>query len=149
MIITLKKGTDAKSLDTLTQWLRSQSIEAHVSEGEYSTIVGLIGDTSKLDTDLIQGLPMVENVTRISEPYKNANRKFHPDDTVVDISGYKIGGGNFQLIAGPCSVESREQIISIAKDVKKSGANLLRGGALKTRTSPYAFQGIREQGLEL
>ncbi len=149
MIITLKKGTDAKSLDTLTQWLRSQSIEAHVSEGEYSTIVGLIGDTSKLDTDLIQGLPMVENVTRISEPYKNANRKFHPDDTVVDISGYKIGGGNFQLIAGPCSVESREQIISIAKDVKKSGANLLRGGAFKPRTSPYAFQGMREQGLEL
>ena len=149
MIITLKKGTDAKSLDTLTQWLRSQSIEAHVSEGEYSTIVGLIGDTSKLDTDLIQGLPMVENVTRISEPYKNANRKFHPDDTVVDVSGYKIGGGNFQLIAGPCSVESREQIISIAKDVKKSGANLLRGGAFKPRTSPYAFQGMREQGLEL
>lgn len=149
MIITLKKGTDAKSLDTLTQWLRSQSIEAHVSEGEYSTIVGLIGDTSKLDTDLIQGLPMVENVTRISEPYKNANRKFHPDDTVVDVSGYKIGGGYFQLIAGPCSVESREQIISIAKDVKKSGANLLRGGAFKPRTSPYAFQGMREQGLEL
>ena len=95
------------------------------------------------------GLPMVENVTRISEPYKNANRKFHPDDTVVDIGGIRIGGGNFQLIAGPCSVESREQIISIAKDVKKSGANLLRGGAFKPRTSPYAFQGMREQGLEL
>lgn len=149
MIITLKKGTDSASLGTLTKWLASQSIEAHISDGEYSTIVGLIGDTSKLDTDLIMGLPMVENVTRISEPYKNANRKFHPDDTVVDIGGIRIGGGNFQLIAGPCSVESRDQIISIAKDVKKSGANLLRGGAFKPRTSPYAFQGMREQGLEL
>ncbi len=149
MVLTLKKDTDKKQLDTLTAWLNSQNIKVHISKGESVTIVGLVGDTSRLDTDLIQGLSMVENVTRITEPYKNANRKFHPADTVVDIGGVKIGGGHFQLIAGPCSVESKEQICSIAEDVKKSGAGLLRGGAFKPRTSPYAFQGMREEGLKL
>lgn len=149
MVLTLKKETDKNQLEALTQWLKSQQINVHISQGEYQTIVGLIGDTSRLDIDLIQGLAMVENVTRISEPYKNANRKFHPDDTVVKIGSVKIGGGHFQLIAGPCSVESENQIFSIANDIKKAGAKLLRGGAFKPRTSPYAFQGLRSQGIEL
>ena len=149
MIITLKKEADKKQLDKLTDWLRSQNLNVHISDGEYFTIVGLIGDTSSLDIDIIKGLGMVENVTRISEPFKNANRKFHPDDTIVKIGSVKIGGGHFQMIAGSCSVESREQICSIARDVKKAGAKLLRGGAFKPRTSPYAFQGLREEGIKL
>ncbi len=149
MVLTLKKATDQKQIDILTAWLKSQNINVHISIGEFSTIVGLVGDTSRLDIDLIQGLSMVENVTRISEPFKSANRKFHPDDTVIDINGVKIGGGHFQLIAGPCSVESKEQILSIAREVKESGAGLLRGGAFKPRTSPYAFQGMRDEGIEL
>lgn len=149
MVLTLKKDADQKQIETLSAWLKSQDIDVHISKGEYQTIVGLIGDTSRLDTDLIQGLSMVETVTRISEPYKNANRKFHPEDTVVEARGVKIGGGHFQLIAGPCSVESQEQIANIAKDVKKAGAKILRGGAFKPRTSPYAFQGLRDEGLKL
>lgn len=149
MVLTLRKDADQKQIETLSAWLKSQDIDVHISRGEYQTIVGLIGDTSRLDTDLIQGLSMVETVTRISEPYKNANRKFHPEDTVVEARGVKIGGGHFQLIAGPCSVESQEQITNIAKDVKKAGAKMLRGGAFKPRTSPYAFQGLRDEGLKL
>lgn len=149
MVLTLKKTADQKQIDILTAWLKSQSIDVHISIGEFSTIVGLVGDTSRLDIDLIQGLNMVENVTRISEPFKSANRKFHPDDTVIDVNGVKIGGGHFQIIAGPCSVESQEQIIGVAKDVKASGAGLLRGGAFKPRTSPYAFQGMRDEGIKL
>ena len=149
MVLTLKKETDQKQLEILTAWLKSQGLDVHISNGEFSTIVGLVGDTSRLDIDLIQGLNMVENVTRISEPFKSANRKFHPDDTVVDICGVKIGGGHFQMIAGPCSVESEEQICSIACDVKSAGAKLLRGGAFKPRTSPYAFQGMRDEGIRL
>lgn len=149
MVLTLRKDADQKQIETLSAWLKSQDIDVHISKGEYQTIVGLIGDTSRLDTDLIQGLSMVETVTRISEPYKNANRKFHPEDTVVEARGVKIGGGHFQLIAGPCSVESQQQITNIAKDVKKAGAKILRGGAFKPRTSPYAFQGLRDEGLKL
>ena len=149
MVLTLRKDADQKQIETLSAWLKSQDIDVHISKGEYQTIVGLIGDTSRLDTDLIQGLSMVETVTRISEPYKNANRKFHPEDTVVEVCGVKLGGGHFQLIAGPCSVESQEQITNIAKDVKKAGAKILRGGAFKPRTSPYAFQGLRDEGLKL
>lgn len=149
MVLTLRKDADQKQIETLSAWLKSQDIDVHISKGEYQTIVGLIGDTSRLDTDLIQGLSMVETVTRISEPYKNANRKFHPEDTVVEVRGVKLGGGHFQLIAGPCSVESQEQITNIAKDVKKAGAKILRGGAFKPRTSPYAFQGLRDEGLKL
>ena len=103
----------------------------------------------QVDIDFIQSLGIVENVTRISEPYKNANRKFHPEDSVVEVAGHKIGGGHFQIIAGPCSVESEEQIISIAREVAAAGATMLRGGAFKPRTSPYAFQGLRAEGLEL
>jgi 3-deoxy-7-phosphoheptulonate synthase len=114
-----------------------------------SIILGLVGDTSDLDIDLISSLDIVDSVKRVKEPYKNANRKFHPDDTIIDVAGAKIGGGNFQIIAGPCSVESHEQICFVAEEVKESGATLLRGGAFKPRTSPYAFQGMREDGIKL
>lgn len=150
MVVILKDGAEKKKVKNLTDWLENQGLSIHSVEGEYQTILGLIGDTSKVDIDLIEGLDIVANVKRISEPYKSANRKFHPDDTVIEVgNGIKIGGGNFQFFAGPCSVESREQIIEIAQDVKKSGANILRGGAFKPRTSPYAFQGMRAEGLEL
>ena len=149
MVVVIKNGVDKIQQDRLVEWLKSMNIDVHETVGEFQTILGLIGDTSHVDIDLITGLDIVERVTRISEPFKNANRKFHPDDTVIDIGGLKIGGGNFQYIAGPCSVESPDQICSIAKDVKQAGAMLLRGGAFKPRTSPYAFQGMRAEGLRL
>ncbi len=149
MVVILKDHAEQKKVKNLTDWLENQGLAVHSVVGQYQTILGLIGDTSKVDIDLIQGLDIVENVKRISEPYKNANRKFHPDDTVIEVGGVKIGGGNFQYFAGPCSVESREQILSIARDVHAAGANILRGGAFKPRTSPYAFQGMRAEGLEL
>ena len=149
MVELLKKNADEKQLENLVAWLASLGIDVHKSEGEYETVLGLIGDTSKVDIDFIQSLGIVENVTRISEPYKNANRKFHPEDSVVEVAGHKIGGGHFQIIAGPCSVESEEQIISTAREVAAAGATMLRGGAFKPRTSPYAFQGLRAEGLEL
>lgn len=149
MVVILKDRAEQSKVKNLTDWLENQGLSVHSVVGQYQTILGLIGDTSKVDIDLIQGLDIVENVKRISEPYKNANRKFHPDDTVIDVNGVKIGGGNFQYFAGPCSVESREQILSIACDVQKAGAKILRGGAFKPRTSPYAFQGMRAEGLEL
>lgn len=149
MVVLLKKNADEKQLENLVAWLASLGIDVHKSEGEYETVLGLIGDTSKVDIDFIQSLGIVENVTRIWEPYKNANRKFHPEDSVVEVAGHKIGGGHFQIIAGPCSVESEEQIISIAREVAAAGATMLRGGAFKPRTSPYAFQGLRAEGLEL
>ena len=120
-----------------------------MSKGEFTTILGLVGDTSKIDIELLENLEIVEKVKRISEPFKSANRKFHPNDSIIDVSGVKIGGDNFALIAGPCSVESEAQIIDIAKRVKASGASLLRGGAFKPRTSPYDFQGLQADGLEL
>ncbi len=149
MVVTVKKGTDESQIQNLIEWLQSLGLVIHRSNGEYESVLGLVGDTSHVDTDLISGLNIVSNVTRISEPYKKANRKFHPDDTVIDIGGVKIGGGNFQFIAGPCSIESPEQIREIASDVKAAGANLIRGGAFKPRTSPYAFQGMRGEGLAL
>ncbi|MBQ2841996.1 MAG: 3-deoxy-7-phosphoheptulonate synthase [Clostridia bacterium] len=149
MIVSIKKGTNEAQIENLVDWLKSLNLEIHRSNGQYDTILGLVGDTSHVDIDLISGLNIVNSVARISEPYKSANRKFHPDDTVIDVCGHKIGGGNFQFIAGPCSVESPEQICSIANDIKAAGANFLRGGAFKPRTSPYAFQGMRAEGLEL
>lgn len=149
MVVTVKKGTDEAQIQNLIEWLQSLGLVIHRSNGEYESVLGLVGDTSHVDTDLISGLNIVSNVTRISEPYKKANRKFHPDDTVIDVGGVKIGGGNFQFIAGPCSIESPEQIREIASDVKAAGANLIRGGAFKPRTSPYAFQGMRGEGLAL
>ena len=149
MIAIIKQGVTDKQIENLTSWLEAQNLTVHLSKGEYTTILGLVGDTSKLDIELLQNLEIVEKVKRISEPFKSANRKFHPADTIVDVSGVKIGGGHFATIAGPCSVESEEQIIEVARKVKESGATLLRGGAFKPRTSPYDFQGLQADGLEL
>ena len=149
MIILLKENANQKQVDNLTKWLKNQGFDLHVSVGEQHSLIGLIGDTSKVDIDLISSLDVVEAVRRIQEPYKNANRKFHLDDTVIDVAGAKIGGGNFMMIAGPCSVETHEQITSVAHSVKIAGANVLRGGAFKPRTSPYAFQGLQGKGIEM
>ena len=149
MIIVLKENPDQKQLTNLTDWLKGMGLDIHWSKGESTTIMGLVGDTTKVDMALIEALDIVERVARIQEPFKNANRKFHPLDTVIDIGGAKIGGGHFQVIAGPCSVESTEQICGVAVDVKAAGAGLLRGGAFKPRTSPYAFQGLRAKGIEM
>ena len=149
MIIVLKKDASKSQVENLKNGLVEHHITPHVSEGEHETLIGCVGDVAKIDVGLVQALSAVESVQRIQEPYKAANRRFHPDDTVVDCAGQKIGGGHFQVIAGPCSVESPEQMIGIAKAVKASGATLLRGGAFKPRTSPYAFQGLGKRGLEI
>ena len=149
MIVILKDGTKQDQVAKLQQYFEAMGLRIHMSQGENSTIMGLIGDTTRVDAELIASLDAVEAVRRIQEPYKNANRKFHPADTVVDAGGVKIGGGHFQIIAGPCSVESETQMITVARAVKAAGATLLRGGAFKPRTSPYAFQGLHEEGLRL
>ena len=149
MIIVVKRNSDKKQLNNLLKWINLQGLKVDMSQGENSTILGLVGDTSKVDIELVRSMEIVETVKRIQEPYKSVNRKFHPEDTIVDVGGHKFGGDNFQIIAGPCSVESEKQIIEVAEAVKKAGANVLRGGAFKPRTSPYAFQGLRETGLEL
>ena len=149
MIVVLKHGVEAAKREQLIDWLKGQGLTIHISEGEYQTVLGLVGDTTRVDMDLIASLGIVDSVKRVTEPFKCCNRKFHPDDTVIDVNGVKIGGGNFVMIAGPCSVESEEQIVAVAKAVKASGANILRGGAFKPRTSPYDFQGLKATGLEL
>ncbi len=149
MIVLLKENAGKAQIDSLINWLESQGLKVHLSKGDITTLLGLIGDTSKIDEDLIRSLDIVESVKRIQEPYKNANRKFHPEDSIIDVNGSKIGGGHFAMIAGPCSVESEEQICLVARLVKEAGATMLRGGAFKPRTSPYAFQGMRDEGLRL
>ena len=150
MIVVLKDNPDQKQLDNLVAWLKSMGLDIHFSQGQTATILGLIGDTSAVDMDLINSLDIVETVKRVQEPYKNVNRKFHPEDSVVEITkDVRIGGGTFQVIAGPCSVESEEQVCMVAREVKKAGAGLYRGGAFKPRTSPYAFQGMRDEGIKL
>ena len=150
MIVILKDNPDKKQLANLEKWLRSMNLDIHYSQGSTSTIMGLIGDTATVDVDLLNALDIVADVKRVSEPYKNANRKFHPEDTVIEIApGVSIGGGSFQVIAGPCSVESEDQIKLVASEVRNAGSGLLRGGAFKPRTSPYAFQGMRADGLKL
>ena len=149
MIAVLKPSATEKQIGDLTEWLKGRGLSVHLSKGEFYTILGLIGDTSCVDTELLEGLEMVDSVKRISEPFKSANRKFHPDDTVIDVCGLKIGGSNFHIFAGPCSVESAEQIQTIAESVRSSGATILRGGAFKPRTSPYDFQGMRADGIDL
>ncbi len=149
MIAVLKPNTSKEQRGSLISWLEQQNLEVHVSEGHDYTVLGLVGDTKSVDVDLLESLDIVESVKIVTEPFKQCNRKFHPDDTVIDVNGIKIGGGNFCMIAGPCSVESENQIIAIAKAVKASGASLLRGGAFKPRTSPYDFQGLRADGIEL
>lgn len=149
MVIILKENPNKEQLESLRNWITDKGLQIHESQGMHQTIWGLVGDTTQVDIDLISALDIVDDVKRIQEPYKKANRKFHPEDTVVEVAGTKIGGGNLTLIAGPCSVESEEQIIGIAKAVKESGATILRGGAFKPRTSPYSFQGLRADGIEL
>ena len=149
MIIALKKNIRAEEKEHLLTWLEGQGVRTHISEGEFQTIVGLVGDTTRIDIDLIRGLEFVEGVTRISEPFKKANRKFHPDDTKVVVKNAAFGAGAFGMIAGPCSVESEAQVETIARAVQASGACVLRGGAFKPRTSPYDFQGLHEEGIRI
>ena len=150
MIAVLKNGVTQKQIDSFCDWIKAQGVGVHVYNGEFQTVVGLIGDTTKIDAEMLSGLDIVDSVKRISDPFKSANRKFHPDNSVIDISGKTTVGGNiFAVIAGPCSVESEAQVLEVAKAVKLSGATMLRGGAFKPRTSPYDFQGLRADGIEL
>lgn len=149
MIAVLNPGVSQKQIENLTTWFKIQGLDVHLSEGKFYTVIGLIGDTNKIDIEMLESLDIIQSAMRISDPFKSANRKFHPDDTVIDVSGVKIGGGNFCFIAGPCSVESRGQLTGIAGSVKAAGAAMLRGGAFKPRTSPYDFQGLRADGIEL
>ena len=149
MIIILKKDPDPAQLESLVAWLREKGLQVHTSTGESHIVLGLVGDTAAMDIDLIAALDIVESVRRVQEPYKKANRKFHPRDTVIEVAGRQIGGGTLTIMAGPCSVESEEQILAVAQAVKESGATMLRGGAFKPRTSPYSFQGKGVEGLRL
>ena len=150
MVIILRGSPAQQQLESLVSWLKDKNLDVHIVKGAEQTIIGLIGDTSKIDMDSLKTMDIVEDVKRIQEPYKNVNRKFHPDDTVVSVApGIKIGGGNFQVMAGPCSVENMEQVLAIGRAVKADGACILRGGAFKPRTSPYAFQGMGTQGIEI
>lgn len=149
MIAVLKSGTTPEQTAHLVNWLKHMNLDVHVSEGQEITVLGLIGDTSRVDMELLSSLEIVQTVKRVSEPFKQANRKFHPKDSVIVTNNVKIGGGHFAMIAGPCSVESEEQIIEVATAVKAAGADILRGGAFKPRTSPYAFQGMKDEGIRL
>ncbi len=149
MIIILKPRTNDEQIEKVVSSLKQYDVAFNISKGTDVTIIGLVGDTSSVDREMVQTNPFVERVMVVSEPFKKSNRKFHPENTVVNVCGRKIGGKQLAIIAGPCSVETKEQICSIAEDVKKSGAMFLRGGAFKPRTSPYAFQGLEAEGLEL
>ena len=149
MVVVMKPGTQQTEIDKLVAQFQLQGLQVGITKGVDCSILGLVGDTTAVDMDKVTINPAVERVMRVSEPYKRANRKFHPEDTVVKVGSAAIGGGNFSVMAGPCSVESEEQIIGVAKDVQKSGAALLRGGAFKPRTSPYSFQGMGAPGLDL
>lgn len=150
MIVILKKNAAKQQVELFNTWLHDMGLETHISVGTNHTLVGLVGDTSRVDMESILALDIVEAVRRIQEPYKNANRKFHEADTVITLAnGAQLGGGHFMVMAGPCSVENEEQIISVAQSVKAAGANVLRGGAFKPRTSPYAFQGLHGEGIRL
>lgn len=151
MIIVLKPSASGEQITKFTEMLKdTYDVKVNKWDGVQSTVLGLIGDTTKIDIEYIDAQDIVESVKRVQEPYKKANRKFHPDDTVIRINDkIAIGDGSLQIMAGPCSVESERQIVQIAKDVKKSGATFLRGGAFKPRTSPYAFQGLKAEGLDL
>ena len=148
MIILLKKDAEQSQVENLLTLLRMKNITPSVSVGQMQTLIGCVGDVAHIDPGLIEALDVVESVQRIQEPYKAANRKFHPEPSVIDCSGVKVGGGHFGVIAGPCSVESEEQVVTIARAVKAVGADMLRGGAFKPRTSPYAFQGLGKKGIE-
>ena len=149
MVVVLKQDTTKEQRDNLAEWFRARGLEVHMSRGKYQTVLGLVGDTGHIDVELVEMLDIVDSVKRVSEPYKSANRKFHPDDSIVDCGGVPVGSGHFQIIAGPCSVESEAQILEVARQVKAAGATLLRGGAFKPRTSPYSFQGLEGDGIAL
>lgn len=149
MIIVLKPGTKQADVDRVQQMVKKRGLDTHIVEGTEMTIIGCLGDTTKVDVRLFEIDEAIDKVMHVQEPYKLANRAFHPEDSVVDVSGVKVGGKNLALIAGPCSVESYEQVLGIAKEVKASGANMLRGGAFKPRTSPYSFQGLGLEGLDI
>ena len=149
MIVILKHGVDKEMRQPLIEWLQGQHLGVHISEGDYQTVLGLIGDTAHVDMDLIASLGIVDSVKRVSDPFKCCNRKFHPEDSIVTVGDARIGAGHFAMIAGPCSVESEDQIVTVAKAVKAAGATMLRGGAFKPRTSPYDFQGLKAEGIEL
>ena len=150
MVIIIKQQAPKEKVNALVKSLENKGLRTNVSDGDFTTIIGVIGDTSRVDEDQLKCVDIVENVKRVSEPYKRANRKFHPHDTIVKVNDtVSVGAGSFAMIAGPCSVESREQIVQIAKQVKAAGATMLRGGAFKPRTSPYDFQGLKADGIEL
>ena len=149
MIVIVKPETQEEQIRSLAQRIEDRGLRTHIVFGDYQTIIGVIGDTRRIDDEQLASLEIVQAVKHVSEPYKSANRKFHPDDSVIEIGSTKIGHGNFALMAGPCSVESEEQIISVAKSVKAAGATMLRGGAFKPRTSPYDFQGLKAEGIQL
>ena len=149
MIAVIKKGTSQARIDHLITWLKNQNLDVHISNGENYTVLGLIGNTGNIDMELLGSLEIVESVKRVTEPYKQCNRQFHPEDTVISVGNAKLGGGHFALIAGPCSVETEEQIIEVAESVKAAGADILRGGAFKPRTSPYDCQGLGAEGIRL
>ncbi|MBR2743095.1 MAG: 3-deoxy-7-phosphoheptulonate synthase [Clostridia bacterium] len=149
MVVLLKQNPDREQVESLISWLQDKNLQVHRSEGASRQILGIVGDSSRLDIDLIAALDIVEDVKRVQEPYKSANRKFHPEDTVIKVRDTQIGGGTLTMMAGPCSVETEDQIIGVAKAVKASGATVLRGGAFKPRTSPYSFQGLGAEGIEL
>ena len=149
MIIVLKKGATQQDIDKLTNLVTAHGVQVNPVIGTELTILGLVGDTSQVDHNRIESFPCVERIMHVAEPFKKANRMFHPEDTVVDVAGVPVGGKRLAVMAGPCSVESREQVTGIAQAVKQAGANILRGGAFKPRTSPYAFQGLKYEGLEL
>ena len=149
MIAVLKAGTTAEQTAFLANWLTGIGLQVHTYPGNGATVLGLVGDVSRVDMQLLNAMEIVECVKQVSEPFKQVNRKFHPTDTVVEIGSVKIGGGHFSMIAGPCSVESEEQIVAVAQSVKEAGAAILRGGAFKPRTSPYDFQGMGAEGLRL
>ena len=149
MIAIVKGSASEEQLGHFVQWIENRGLKTDVSRGEDETIVGIIGDTTQIDPFLLESMDIIERVQRVTEPFKKANRKFHPEDTVIDCGyGVKVGGGNFQVMAGPCSVEGRN-LIEIARAVKAAGATMLRGGAYKPRTSPSAYQGMGEKGLDL
>lgn len=149
MIIVLKPRTKQQEIDRVLNLIKSKGLDTHIVEGSEMTIIGCIGDTTRIDAKLFEVNPSVDKVMHVQEPYKLANRAFHPEDSIIDVSGVRIGGTNLAMIAGPCSVESTEQVLEIALAAKASGANLLRGGAFKPRTSPYSFQGLGLQGLDI
>lgn len=149
MIIVLKPHTSEENVTRVENLVKNRGLDTHVVRGTEMTIIGCIGDTTLIDPRLFEVDSSVDKVMHVQEPYKLANRAFHPEDSVIDVSGVKIGGGYMGLIAGPCSVESFEQVLEVAKAAKASGANLLRGGAFKPRTSPYSFQGLGLEGLDI